>query len=157
MRTELAGSNAAAEVAEDDVRNHVVVRVADEVVVDLMGRACGVGYAEAAGDAETFERNGVAIPIAIPATLLRLKDEGKTMLVATHDMHLVEETADRIIVLGESGDMIREGLPADILGDSGFLAGHNLIHEHGHYHARERHGHPHLHGHQDEGHPHSHG
>ena len=66
--------NAAAEVAEDDVRNHVVVRVADEVVVDLMGRACGVGYAEAASDAETFERNGVAIPIASPATLLRLKD-----------------------------------------------------------------------------------
>ena len=66
--------NAAAEVAEDDVRNHAVVRVADEVVVDLMGRACGVGYAEAAGDAETFERNGVAIPIASPSTLLRLKD-----------------------------------------------------------------------------------
>ena len=87
----------------------------------------------------------------------RLKDEGKTMLVATHDMHLVEETADRIIVLGESGGMIREGLPADILGDSGFLTGQNLIHEHGHYHARERHGHPHLHGHQDEGHPHTHG
>jgi hypothetical protein len=29
--------NAAAEVAEDDVQRHVVVRVADEVVVDLMG------------------------------------------------------------------------------------------------------------------------
>lgn len=66
--------NAAAEVADDDVRNHVVVRVADEVVVDLMGRACGVGYAEAAGDAEILEREGVAIPVASPATLLRLKD-----------------------------------------------------------------------------------
>lgn len=33
--------NAAAEVADTDVRDFVVVRVADEVVVDLMGRACG--------------------------------------------------------------------------------------------------------------------
>ena len=66
--------NAAAEVADEDVRNHVVVRVADEVVVDLMGRACGVGYAEAAEDAETLVRDGVEIPVASPTTLLRLKD-----------------------------------------------------------------------------------
>lgn len=66
--------NAAADVADDDVKNHVVVRVADEVVVDLMGRACGVGYAEAAKDAETLVREGVEIPVASPATLLRLKD-----------------------------------------------------------------------------------
>jgi hypothetical protein len=31
--------NAASEVAEDDVQRHAVVRVADEVIVDLMGRA----------------------------------------------------------------------------------------------------------------------
>jgi hypothetical protein len=69
----LAG-NAAAEVADDDVRNHVVVRVADEVVVDLMGRACGIGFADAAADSETLERDGVAIRVASPATLIRLKD-----------------------------------------------------------------------------------
>ena len=66
--------NAAAEVADDDVERHVVVRVADEVVVDLMGRACGLSYAEAARDAETIEREGVRIPLASPATLLRTKD-----------------------------------------------------------------------------------
>jgi hypothetical protein len=66
--------NAAAEVADDDVRNHVVVRVADEVVVDLMGRACGIGFADAAADSETLERDGVAIRVASPATLIRLKD-----------------------------------------------------------------------------------
>jgi hypothetical protein len=66
--------NAAAEVAEDDVQSHVVVRVADEVVVDLMGRACGLSYAEAARDAETLERDGVRIPVASPATLIRTKD-----------------------------------------------------------------------------------
>jgi hypothetical protein len=66
--------NAAAEVADDDVRRHVVVRVADEVVVDLMGRACGVSYAEAARDAETLERDGVRIPVASPSTLIRTKE-----------------------------------------------------------------------------------
>ncbi len=66
--------NAASEVAEDDVQRHVVVRVADEVIVDLMGRACGLTYAEASGDAEAIERGGVVIPIPSPATLIRLKD-----------------------------------------------------------------------------------
>lgn len=66
--------NAAAEVADDDVRRHVVVRVVDEVVVDLMGRACGLSYADAARDAETLEREGVSLPVASPATLIRTKD-----------------------------------------------------------------------------------
>jgi hypothetical protein len=66
--------NAAAEVSAGDVREHVVVRVADEVVVDLMGRACGLSYGEAAVDAETLERDGVAIRVASPRTLIRLKD-----------------------------------------------------------------------------------
>jgi len=52
----------------------VVVRVADEVVVDLMGRACGISYAEAVRDAETLEREGVLIKVASPATLIRTKD-----------------------------------------------------------------------------------
>jgi hypothetical protein len=66
--------NAAAEVAEDDVERYTVVRVADEVVVDLMAKACGVDYEEAARDAEVIERDGVRIPVASPSTLLRLKD-----------------------------------------------------------------------------------
>lgn len=66
--------NAVAQVADDDVQRHTVVRVADEVVVDLMGRACGLSYAEAAVDVETLERDGVAIPVASPSMLIRLKD-----------------------------------------------------------------------------------
>jgi hypothetical protein len=71
---EVLADNAAADVDEGDVRRHVVVRVADEVIVDLMGRACGVGYEEAARDAESLDREGVPIPIASPRTLIRLKD-----------------------------------------------------------------------------------
>ena len=86
----------------------------------------------------------------------RLKDEGKTLLVATHDMHLVDEVADRIIVLGEGGTVVREGSPTEILDDTAFLASHNLIHEHAHYHQHERHGHPHVHGHRAQEHIHPH-
>lgn len=82
--------------------------------------------------------------------LFQLKDDGKTMLVATHDMHLVEEIADRVIVLGENRTIVKEGPPSDILTDLDFLAHHNLIHEHGHFHERLRHGHPHAHGHGDD-------
>lgn len=66
--------NAAANVADDDVRNHVVVRVVDEVIVDLMGRACGLAYADVAGDMEWHDRGGVRVPVASPATLVKTKD-----------------------------------------------------------------------------------
>jgi hypothetical protein len=66
--------NSVAEVADDDVQRHVVVRVADEIVVGLMGRACGLDYVAAIADAETIEHDGVVIPVASPRTLIRLKD-----------------------------------------------------------------------------------
>jgi cobalt/nickel transport system ATP-binding protein len=87
----------------------------------------------------------------------QLKDEGKTMLVATHDIHLVEEIADRVIVLGENRTVVRDGAPAEILADADFLARQNLINEHGHFHKRERHGHPHFHKHMGDDHGHMHG
>lgn len=66
--------HAAAELDDGDVARYSVVRVADEVVVDLLGIACGVGYAEAAADQETLEIDGVSIPIASKATLIRTKN-----------------------------------------------------------------------------------
>ena len=61
------------EVADDDVQRYVVVRVADEVVVDLMAAACGVDYNSAAQDAETLTIDGVAIPVPSLSTLIRMK------------------------------------------------------------------------------------
>lgn len=66
--------NAAAEVEDLDVQQHTVVRVVDEVIVDLMGRACGLSYADVAPDAETREILGVTIPVASPSTLIRTKN-----------------------------------------------------------------------------------
>lgn len=66
--------NAAANVADLDVRDHTVVRVVDEVIVDLMGKACGLAYAEVAADMEWHDLNGVRVPVASPAALIRMKD-----------------------------------------------------------------------------------
>lgn len=66
--------NAAADVADHDVRDHVVVRIADEIVVDLMGKACGLSYADALPDVERREFGGVPVPVASPATLIRMKN-----------------------------------------------------------------------------------
>jgi len=65
--------NAAAEMADTDVREYGVVRVADEVVVDLLGRACGVSYDEAIADAQTMNIEGVEVPVASLRTLIRTK------------------------------------------------------------------------------------
>jgi predicted nucleotidyltransferase len=70
----ILADNAAAEVADDDIRSYTVVRVADEVVVDLMGRACGLDYAAVMADAETMELQGVAVPVASAQTLIRTKE-----------------------------------------------------------------------------------
>ena len=64
---------AAREVADDDVRNYTVVRIADEVLVDLLGKACGLAYADVVQDAETVEIAGVPVTIASKATLIRTK------------------------------------------------------------------------------------
>ena len=49
------------------------MRVADEVVVDLMTRACGVTWNEADRDSEILELDGVEIPIAGIDTLIKTK------------------------------------------------------------------------------------
>jgi hypothetical protein len=48
--------------------------VVDEVIIDLMGRACGLSYADLATDLEWHEMDGVRVPVASPAALVRTKD-----------------------------------------------------------------------------------
>jgi len=70
----ILADNAAAEVADGDIRDHTVVRVVDEVIVDLMGRACGLSYADVAPDMEWHDMAGVRVPVASPGDLIRTKD-----------------------------------------------------------------------------------
>lgn len=66
--------NAAALVADDDIENYGVVRVADEIVVDLMGSACGITYDDARSEVEVFALDDVAIPVASKRLLIKMKD-----------------------------------------------------------------------------------
>jgi len=64
---------AAREVTDQDLREFVVVRVADEVVVDLMLRAGGVSFAEAREEIEQRIIEGVSIPFASAQLLWQTK------------------------------------------------------------------------------------
>ena len=50
-----------------------VIRVADEILVDLMRSAGGIEYEEAARDVVVREIQGVPIPFASPRLLWRMK------------------------------------------------------------------------------------
>ncbi len=65
--------HAAAELAPGEISKYVVVRVADEIVVDLMQSASGVTYDQAAGEVDLHDIRGVKIPFASPKLLLRMK------------------------------------------------------------------------------------
>ncbi len=56
-----------------EVEKYTVVRVADEIVVDLMKSASGIDYAEASKDVVIREVQGVPIPFASPRLLWRMK------------------------------------------------------------------------------------
>lgn len=69
--------NAVQEVGSADMERYDVVRVADEIVVDLMAKACGVTWEEASRDADVLDLDGVEIPIAALETLIRTKQTGR--------------------------------------------------------------------------------
>ena len=64
---------AAAELKPGEVGQYGVVRVGDEILVDLMKSGCGVTYADAIKDAVVDEIDGVRIPFASPSVLWRMK------------------------------------------------------------------------------------
>ncbi len=66
------------DVAPTDVETCSVVRVADEVVVDLLGKACGVTYADIEDRIEFDEGSGTPIPFPAPEDLLRMKRTTRT-------------------------------------------------------------------------------
>jgi hypothetical protein len=75
------------ELGNEDLRSYSVVRVSDEILVDLMISACGINYAAASGSIETAEIEGVSIPFANAELLLRMKQT-----------HREKDAADRIFL-----------------------------------------------------------
>lgn len=99
--------------------------------------------------------------------IISLKKAGKTIITATHDLHMVSEISERAIVLGEDHRLLAHGSTPEILRDEELLLRANLIHEHehrhgdiahehSHYGAHEHHEHPHGHEHSESDHGHSH-
>lgn len=65
--------NAVRELQPGELQQHNVIRVADEIVVDLMRTAGGIDYAEASADVVIHHIDGVQIPFASPRLLWRMK------------------------------------------------------------------------------------
>ena len=79
--------------------------------------------------------------------LVRLGQAGKTLITATHDLDVVEEIADRVLVFGDDHTLVAAGSPQAILADKDLLLRVNLIDARFHRHA---HGEDHCHYHPHE-------
>jgi hypothetical protein len=65
--------NAVRGLEPGELQRYNVIRVADEILVDLMRTAGGIDYAEASKDVVVREVEGVSIPFASPRLLWRMK------------------------------------------------------------------------------------
>lgn len=74
------------------------------------------------------------------------KSEGRTVVIATHDLSVAVEAADRIVVLSEEHTIAADASPDAVLAQRELLLSVNLIHEHAHRHAAFVHRHAHVHG-----------
>ncbi len=74
-----------------------------------------------------------------------LRKGGKTIITATHDLDIVEEIAERVVMFCEEHRVTGEGAPHDVLSDYDRLLECNLIHVHRHAHEGTEHVHHHLH------------
>ena len=83
------------------------------------------------------------------------EEAGKTVITATHDLHIVSEIATRVLVFGEDRRVLASGTPEEVLTDRALLLAANLVHRH--RHAHEDYWHAHEHEHPEVVHVHDHG
>ena len=72
------------------------------------------------------------------------KREGRTAIIATHDLSAAAESADRMVVLSEDHTLVADGPPDEVLAQHELLLKVNLVHEHAHRHDSVTHTHPHT-------------
>ncbi len=77
--------------------------------------------------------------------MLALIEAGKTLIIGTHDLSLVDELRSNVAVLSEGHRLEKIGRAEDILSDEDLLLKVNLIHEHIHRHGEAVHKHIHSH------------
>jgi cobalt/nickel transport system ATP-binding protein len=78
--------------------------------------------------------------------IAELNRSGKTIVLATHDLDVLEVVADRCLVFSEDHRLVAEGSPGKVLADRDLLLSVNLIHEHSHVHLDDPSEHAHEHG-----------
>jgi predicted nucleotidyltransferase len=81
--------HAAREISVDDFDQYEVIRVADEIVVDLMASASGVSFAQASAGIVTVEIQGIKVPFADADLLVRKKQGVREKDVL--DRHFLEQ------------------------------------------------------------------
>ncbi|MBF0607639.1 MAG: ABC transporter ATP-binding protein [Candidatus Magnetobacterium sp. LHC-1] len=74
-----------------------------------------------------------------------LSEAGKTVVIATHDLSLVDELNMNVAILSEQHMVENIGTAQEILKDEELLLKVNLIHEHIHHHGQVNHKHRHSH------------
>ncbi len=79
-------------------------------------------------------------------TLKLLHEAGKTLIIATHNLHLLPDIADRVLILSEEHRLIADLPLSQALADTQMLVQAGLLHEHLHAHGDTVH--THLHGHE---------
>ncbi len=77
--------------------------------------------------------------------MLTLSEAGKTLVIATHDLSLVDELHANVALLSEEHRLEKVGPSEEILKDEELLLKVNLIHEHIHFHGQSAHKHRHSH------------
>lgn len=91
---EILPDKAIRELGDQDFRDYIVVRVSDEILVDVMTAACGVEFEEASTQVEVANVRGVLIPFATPELLLRMKQTYRENDIADR-IFLHRKIADR--------------------------------------------------------------
>lgn len=69
----------------------------------------------------------------------------KTIIIATHDLHFIEEISEVVYVFSPGKNIAKCGKILDILQNTALLEANNLIHVHAHRHKDTVHIHPHQH------------
>ena len=156
-------------VADDEVRARMAKVTALLEIEGLLDRSChqlSVGEKRKVAIATTLVIEPEVILLDEPTAgldpstiqhIIEIIEEaagkGKTIVTATHDLHLVNEMADTIFVFNQEKRIIRSGEAHNILSDIAFLQEHNLMHAHRHRHDGMVHTHPHEH--LEHHHPHT--
>ena len=94
---EVLPEKAILELGDHDFRDYTVVRVSDDILVDVMTAACGIDFEEATRGIELATIEGVEIPFATPQLLLRMKQT-----------HRENDVADRIFLHRKIAELDKE-------------------------------------------------